>query len=81
MRSCHRNVDWPACDVIRTRQRRFFLRNMAEAPESQREDAALPPSSALSAPPDLSAVEVAAGQEESVEVKVEVPGVEVGREK
>ncbi|KAL8178940.1 UNVERIFIED_CONTAM: hypothetical protein K2H54_057951 [Gekko kuhli] len=50
---------------------------MAEAAESERKDAALPLSS-LSAPADLSAVEVAAGQEkESVEVKVEVPGVEI----
>ncbi|XP_015279455.1 PREDICTED: transcription initiation factor TFIID subunit 11 [Gekko japonicus] len=51
--------------------------DMAEAAESEREDATLPPSS-LSAPADLSAVEVAAGQEkESAEVKVEVPGVEI----
>lgn len=54
---------------------------MAEVPEPQREDAALPPSSSISAPADLSAVEVAAGQEtESAEVKVEVQGVEVGRQ-
>ncbi|XP_060087433.1 transcription initiation factor TFIID subunit 11 [Heteronotia binoei] len=50
---------------------------MAEAPESQREDAALPLPS-LSAPADLSAVEEAVGQErESVEVKVEVQGIEI----
>ncbi|XP_077190556.1 transcription initiation factor TFIID subunit 11 [Paroedura picta] len=51
---------------------------MAEVPESQREDVALPPSSSLSAPADPSAVEVAAGQEkESEEVKMEAQGVEI----